>query len=310
MESSNEPIGNLTANIILFELDLNKVYAARQEIILKINAGTHTQEDLRVYIILSKRIVSTTERKVQTLEKICEYYKDNEPENIKGKQWSHSLEISLLELEAQQSALADYPNAHTEKTKELFRRYFIAKKRADDFDANINSPQDHSKEQDHLPGLAKAFFEAPGPTYETLVLGKLVKTDGTQLNLPNCGINSFASFQRYGEEFESFYKNIIQVTERQTASTRGKIALTLQSGNKAIEEAWKKVEKLIVAQTKQAQELLALYHDIQKRIPLPVTIDSNLEKALLRLDALQHQLEQSMTATLEAQKAFHALIKP
>lgn len=306
MEKSNESIGKLTSNIVLLELDLNKVFAARQEIISRMDARTHTQEDIQVYIILSKRIISTIERKIQTLEKINEYYKENEPENIKGKLWLHDMEASLIELKAHQSALDDFlNNGRTEKTNELFRQYYAARKKADDLD----SPQNRNGEQGQLPGLAKAFFEAPGPSYDTLVLGKLVKPDGTELNLPNCGINSFASFESYGKKLESLYETIILAIQQNTDSTRKRISQTLWLENKAIEEAWKKVERLTEAQTKQARELLALYRDIQKRIPLPVTIEPNLEAELLRLDDLHHQLKQSMTAALAVQKEFNALIK-
>lgn len=309
MEKPKESIEKLASNIGLFIDDISKTLAARQEILSRMTAKTHTQEDVRTYIILSKRMISTLERKKQTIKKIKEYYEENDPENIQGKYWLYELEATILDIELNKSLLDDFLNGRpSEKTDQLIQQSSIARDRVQDVIDQIRSSENHNQESGHMSELAKAFFEAPGPSYETLILGKFMRYDGTELILPNCGINSFYELQEYGEKFNRDVLPLIQTATQDVIRIKLRIMASKYSNDPKVLAALRKVETTNESAIKKAEELRVHFKKIQQEIILPVTIDEQLEKDLLALDRLHAELVKIMLDVNEVQSKLTAVL--
>ncbi len=305
METPRESIASLTSNVLLLRKDINNVLAAKQEILLRMQNRTSTPTDLRNFIILSRRVISTLERIRQTIEKINEYYEENEPQNTQIKKyWSYTLEATELEIEANKSSLDSFLNGSSQaKADELFQQAQVALQKA----SNAKSPGNQTQKTDYLPELAQEFFNAPG-SYETLVLGKFMRYDGTELVLPNCGINSFHTLEAYREKFERDLVPIIQATFRSTVSIKIRVLASIHRSNPKVLEVLHKAIKTEEAKTKKAEEIRSQLKKIQQRTMLPVTIDKQLETDLLSLDKLHAELKQIMLDANQTASELKALI--
>lgn len=164
---------------------------------------------------------------------------------------------------------------------------------------NQNFSDSGSKDNDgKLEGVAEEFFKLPGCSYETLILGKFIKPDGTELKLPNTGIDSFLSLIEYWNEFTGqLLPNILGSLKdwQQYEQVLKKLVLQIEDHTpkeviEKLNQALLRTGFLLISLTKQAEAIINLNAHIKTLTQFPCEISLELEEMLLRLDSLAGEL--------------------